>query len=119
MHSRTPSPPPHTCATAIMQVVPLLLQPALKTEFLHVVRDPRAALHGIAQSWIHSKNEADQGNIKDCTNLAARWGVDPFEGRGEGGFIVGHTGVSRDSDTNFESVWVRTTLWNKFLALTY
>lgn len=54
------------------KVGPELLAPSLNTEFLQVVRDPRAAIHGIADTWRDSRNKNDQATASDCTEMAAR-----------------------------------------------
>ncbi|CAM9846733.1 unnamed protein product, partial [Scytosiphon promiscuus] len=44
----------------------------LGTEFLHVVRDPRAAIHGMSERWQSSGNKLEQALAKDCSDMASR-----------------------------------------------
>lgn len=50
----------------------------LGTEFLHVVRDPRAAIHGMSERWQSSGNKLEQAMAKDCSDMASRLVEDTF-----------------------------------------
>lgn len=49
-------------------------------EFLHIVRDPRAAIHGMTELLEKSNNNLDRSMAKDCSDMASRWAG------GDGGF---------------------------------
>ena len=44
----------------------------LGAEFLHIVRDPRAAIHGLSEAWEGSKSNYNLAMAEDCTELASR-----------------------------------------------
>lgn len=44
----------------------------LGVEFLHIVRDPRAAIHGMAELWQTSNNMIDRFMAEDCSDVASR-----------------------------------------------
>ena len=57
------------------------------------MRDPRAAIHGMAELWEKSSNKVDLSMAQDCSDMATRW-VDWCErGRGGGLFVVHGVGA--------------------------
>ncbi|CAM9726628.1 unnamed protein product, partial [Pylaiella littoralis] len=58
--------------TRLAEVAPRLSMAELGVEFLHIVRDPRAAIHGMAKLWQTSNNMIDRFMAEDCSDVASR-----------------------------------------------
>ncbi|CAM9478890.1 unnamed protein product [Ectocarpus sp. 12 AP-2014] len=58
--------------TRLAEVAPRLSTPELGLEFLHIVRDPRAAIHGMAELWEKSDNKMERSMARDCSDVASR-----------------------------------------------
>eukprot|EP00752_Nemacystus_decipiens_P005528 g5000.t1 len=58
--------------TRLAEVAPRLSTAEFGVEFLHIVRDPRATIHGLAELWETSTNTMDRSLAKDCSDLASR-----------------------------------------------
>ncbi|CAM9617682.1 unnamed protein product [Ectocarpus sp. 4 AP-2014] len=58
--------------TRLAEVAPRLSTPELGLEFLYIVRDPRAAIHGMAELWEKSDNKMERSMARDCSDVASR-----------------------------------------------
>ncbi|CAM9433549.1 unnamed protein product [Ectocarpus sp. 6 AP-2014] len=58
--------------TRLAEVAPRLSTPELGLEFLHIVRDPRAAIHGMEELWEKSDNKMERSMARDCSDVASR-----------------------------------------------